>query len=163
MKVLGIDTSLRSTGYGVLVAEGSRLACLDAGNIRNAPHATLTACLHAIHARVAELIAAHAPDVMAIESVIYGKNAGTMLVLGEARGAVIVAAAEAHVPVYEYEPRRVKMAVCGNGLAEKIQIQRMVKTLLALDELPQNDAADALALAITHAHSNSVLNARTPI
>ena len=163
MKVLGIDTSLRSTGYGVLVAEGSRLACLDAGNIRNAPHATLTACLHAIHARVAELIAAHAPDVMAIESVIYGKNAGTMLVLGEARGAVIVAAAEAHVPVYEYEPRREKMAVCGNGLAEKIQIQRMVKTLLALDELPQNDAADALALAITHAHSNSVLNARTPI
>ena len=163
MKVLGIDTSLRSTGYGVLVAEGSRLACLDAGNIRNAPHATLTACLHAIHARVAELIAAHAPDVMAIESVIYGKNAGTMLVLGEARGAVIVAAAEASVPVYEYEPRRVKMAVCGNGLAEKLQIQRMVKTLLALDELPQNDAADALALAITHAHSNSVLTARTPI
>ncbi len=94
---------------------------------------------------------------------IYGKNAGTMLVLGEARGAVIVAAAEASVPVYEYEPRRVKMAVCGNGLAEKIQIQRMVKTLLALDGLPQNDAADALALAITHAHSNSVLNARTPI
>ena len=163
MTILGIDTSLRSTGYGVLSVEGSRLRAIDFGNIRNAQKLPLTACLRAIHAKVVELIAEHSPDVMAIESVIYGKNAGTMLVLGEARGAVIVAAAESGVPVYEYEPRRVKMAVCGNGLAEKIQIQRMVKTLLALDELPQNDAADALALAITHAHSNSVLNAREPI
>lgn len=136
---------------------------LEAGRIRNAPKLPLSECLRTIHARVVELIAQHAPDVVAIESVIYGKNAGTMLVLGEARGAVIVAAADAGVPVYEYEPRRVKMAVCGNGLAEKLQVQRMVKTLLALDELPQNDAADALALAITHAHSNSVLNPRTPI
>ena len=163
MKVLGIDTSLRSTGYGVLVAEGSRLACLDAGNIRNAPHATLTACLHAIHARVAELIATHAPDVMAIESVIYGKNAGTMLVLGEARGAVLTAAADAGLPVYEYEPRRMKKAVCGNGLAEKGQIQRMVRTLLNLSELPQNDAADALGLAICHVHSHSLISEEDPI
>ena len=163
MIILGIDTSLRSSGYGVLSVAGSRMRALEAGRIRNDPKLPLSGCLRAIHARVAELIAAYTPDVLSIESVIYGKNAGTMLVLGEARGAVIVAAAEASVPVYEYEPRRVKMAVCGNGLAEKIQIQRMVKTLLALDELPQNDAADALALAITHAHSNSVLNARTPI
>ena len=163
MIILGIDTSLRSSGYGVLSVEGSRMRALEAGRIKNDPKLPLSDCLRAIHARVAELIAGYAPDVLSIESVIYGKNAGTMLVLGAARGAVIVAAAEAHVPVYEYEPRRVKMAVCGNGLAEKIQIQRMVKTLLALDELPQNDAADALALAITHAHSNSVLNARTPI
>ena len=163
MKVLGIDTSLRSTGYGVLVAEGSRLACLDAGNIRNAPRATLTACLHAIHARVAELIAAHAPDVMAIESVIYGKNAGTMLVLGEARGAVLTAAADAGLPVYEYEPRRMKKAVCGTGLAEKGQIQRMVRTFLNLSELPQNDAADALGLAICHVHSHSLISGEKPI
>ena len=163
MKVLGIDTSLRSTGYGVLSAEGSRLACLDAGNIRNAPRAPLTACLHAIHARVAELIATHAPDVMAIESVIYGKNAGTMLVLGEARGAVLTAAADAGLPVYEYEPRRMKKAVCGNGLAEKGQIQRMVRTLLNLSELPQNDAADALGLAICHVHSHSLISEEDPI
>ena len=163
MTILGIDTSLRSTGYGVLNVQGSRLSMVDCGNIRNAPKLPLTACLRAIHAKVSELIAAHAPDVMAIESVIYGKNAGTMLVLGEARGAVLTAAADADLPVYEYEPRRMKKAVCGNGLAEKEQIQRMVKTLLALDELPQNDAADALALAITHAHSNSVLNAREPV
>ena len=136
---------------------------LEAGRIRNAPKLPLSECLRAIHARVAELIVQYAPDVVAIESVIYGKNAGTMLVLGEARGAVITAAADAGLPIYEYEPRRVKMAVCGNGLAEKEQVQRMVKTLLGLAELPQNDAADALAIAITHAHSNSVLNARTPI
>ncbi len=163
MTILGIDTSLRSTGYGVLRVEGSRLRAAAFGRIHNAPKLPLSECLRAIHSRVAELIAEHSPDVLSIESVIYGKNAGTMLVLGEARGAVITAAADAGVPIYEYEPRRVKMAVCGNGLAEKIQVQCMVKTLLALDELPQNDAADALALAIAHAHSNSILSAREPI
>ena len=163
MTILGIDTSLRSTGYGVLVAEGSRLSSPDAGTIRNAPKLPLSECLKNIHARVSELIALHHPDVLSIESVIYGKNAGTMLLLGEARGAVIVAAADAGIPIYEYEPRRVKMAVCGNGLAEKLQVQRMVKTLLNLPELPQNDAADALALAIAHAHSNSLLHAHLPI
>ena len=163
MTILGIDTSLRSTGYGVLNVQGSRLSMVDCGNIRNAPKLPLTACLRAIHAKVSELIAAHAPDVMAIESVIYGKNAGTMLVLGEARGAVLTAAADADLPVYEYEPRRMKKAVCGNGLAEKEQIQRMVKTLLALPELPQNDAADALGLAICHAHSHSLIAAYKPI
>jgi crossover junction endodeoxyribonuclease RuvC len=136
---------------------------LEAGRIRNAPKLPLSECLRTIHARVAELIAQYAPDVVAIESVIYGKNAGTMLVLGEARGAVITAAADAGLPIYEYEPRRVKMAVCGNGLAEKEQVQRMVKTLLGLQELPQNDAADALAIAITHAHSNSLLSTNVPI
>ena len=163
MTILGIDTSLRSSGYGVLVTEGSRMRSLEAGRIRNAPKLPLSECLRTIHARVAELIAQYSPDVVAIESVIYGKNAGTMLVLGEARGAVITAAADAGLPIYEYEPRRVKMAVCGNGLAEKEQVQRMVKTLLGLQELPQNDAADALAIAITHAHSNSLLSTNTPI
>ena len=163
MTILGIDTSLRSSGYGVLSVEGSRMRSLEHGNIKNAPKLPLSACLANIHSRVSELIARYNPDVLSIESVIYGKNANTMLVLGEARGAVITAGVNAGKPIYEYEPRRVKMAVCGNGMAEKIQIQRMVRTLLALDELPQNDAADALALAITHAHSNSILNAKEPI
>lgn len=163
MIVLGIDTSLRSTGYGVLETAGSRLRMIDSGNIRNAQKLPLTACLRAIHEKVSELIAAHSPDVMAVESVIYGKNAGTMLVLGEARGAVLTAAAAAGLPVYEYEPRRMKKAVCGNGLAEKEQIQRMIKTLLNLPELPQNDAADALGLAVCHAHSCSRVLSQTPI
>ena len=163
MVVLGIDTSLRSTGYGVIAVEGSRLRCLDCGNIPNKATLPLTACLKAISAKVTNLIAEYKPDVMSVESVIYGKNAGTMLVLGEARGAVLTAAVNADVPVYEYEPRRMKKAICGNGLAEKEQIQRMVKTLLNLPELPQNDAADALGLAICHAHSNSLVATEKPI
>ena len=163
MIVLGIDTSLRSTGYGVLEVLGSRMKMIECGNIRNAPKLPLTDCLKAIHDKVAALIEAHKPDVMSIEAVIYGKNAGTMLLLGEARGAVLTAAANASLPVYEYEPRRMKKAICGNGLAEKEQIQRMVKTLLSLLELPQNDAADALGLAICHAHSRSAISTERPI
>ena len=163
MVVLGIDTSLRSTGYGVLASEGSRLMAVDMGTIKNAQKVSLSGCLRNIHVKVQELIERHRPDVLAIESVIYGKNAGTMLLLGHARGAVLVAAADAGIPVYEYEPRRMKMAVCGNGMAEKAQIQRMVKLLLSLPELPQNDAADALGLAITHVHTNSLISTKEPI
>ena len=163
MVVLGVDTSLRSTGYGVIETAGSRLVAKEWGHVPNAPSVLHSECIRRIHAEIARLVAEWRPDVMSVEKVIYGKNANTMMVLGEARGAVIVAGADAARPIYEYEPRRVKMSVCGNGLAEKIQIQRMVKTLLALPELPQNDAADALGLAITHVHGNSVLNTREPI
>ena len=163
MVILGVDTSLRSTGYGVVETAGSRFVAREYGRIRNAPAIPLSGCLKAIHERIAALIEAHHPDVVAVEGVIYGKNAQTMLALGQARGSVIVAAADAGIPIYEYEPRRVKMSVCGNGLAEKEQVQRMVKTLLCLDELPQNDAADALAIAIAHAHVNPRLNPRTPV
>lgn len=157
MIILGVDTSLRSTGYGVLETVGSRLRALDYGNIPNAPKLPVSACLRNIHVKISGLIAKWNPDVLSVEKVIYGKNANTMMVLGEARGAVIVAGTEADRPIYEYEPRRVKMSVCGNGLAEKEQVQRMIKTLLALPELPQNDAADALAMAICHAHANTAL------
>ena len=163
MIVIGIDTSLRSSGFGVLSVEGTRLRAVEWGTIPNAAKVPLSECLRKIHARVSELIAAHHPDVMAIESVIYGKNAGTMLVLGEARGAVITAAVDAGLPIYEYEPRRMKKAVCGNGLAEKAQIQRMIRVLLNLDEVPQNDAADALGLAIAHVHSMGLLSLERPI
>ena len=163
MTVLGIDTSLRSTGFGVLSVEGSRMKALDWGNIPNAAKVPLSECLRKIHDRIESLIAEHHPDVMAIESVIYGKNAGTMLVLGEARGAVITAAVKVGLPIYEYEPRRMKKAVCGNGLAEKEQIQRMIRVLLNLPEVPQNDAADALGLAIAHVHSTGPLSLDKPI
>ena len=163
MIVIGIDTSLRSSGFGVLSVEGTRLRAVEWGTIPNAAKVPLSECLRKIHARVSELIAAHHPDVMAIESVIYGKNAGTMLVLGEARGAVITAAVDAGLPIYEYEPRRMKKAVCGNGLAAKAQIQRMIRVLLNLDEVPQNDAADALGLAIAHVHSMGPLSLERPI
>ena len=160
MVILGVDTSLRSTGYGVLETQGSRMRARVCGNIPNAAKLPVSECLRNINLKIAELIAAFDPDVLSVEKVIYGKNANTMMVLGEARGAVIVAAANAGKPIYEYEPRRVKMSVCGNGMAEKEQVQRMVKTLLALPELPQNDAADALALAVCHAHAKTILAAR---
>lgn len=153
MIVLGVDTSLRSTGFGILEIAGTRLRALEYGNIPNKRELPVSACLVNIHSKISQLVERWRPDEASIEKVIYGKNANTMMILGEARGAVIAAAAAASVPIYEYEPRRVKMAVCGNGLAEKEQIQRMVKTLLALPSLPQNDAADALAMAICHAHS----------
>lgn len=160
MVILGVDTSLRSTGYGVLETAGSRMRALDWGNIPNAPKLPVSGCLMAIHSKIVSLIEEWKPDVLSVEKVIYGKNANTMMVLGEARGAVIVAGAAAGKTICEYEPRRVKMAVCGNGMAEKAQVQRMVKTLLALPGLPQNDAADALALAIAHAHSNSLIRGK---
>lgn len=139
------------------------MRALDWGNIPNAAKMPLSECLKRIHNRIGELVAEHHPDVMAIESVIYGKNAGTMLVLGEARGAVITAAVQAGLPIYEYEPRRMKKAVCGNGLAEKGQIQRMIRVLLNLPGVPQNDAADALGLAIAHVHSLGPLSLDKPI
>lgn len=157
MIILGVDTSLRSTGYAVLETVGSRFRALDFGNIPNSPKLSISGCLLAINTKISELCEKWQPDEAGIEKVIYGKNANTMMVLGEARGAVITALSHHAIPTYEYEPRRVKTAVCGNGLAEKIQVQRMVKTLLSLDALPQNDAADALALAIAHAHSKSIL------
>lgn len=163
MIVLGVDTSLRSTGYGVLSVQGSTMRSLEAGNIRNPPKLSLTGCLAAIHSKIASLIDMYHPEVMAVESVIYGKNAGTMLALGQARGAVLTAAAAAGLTVYEYEPRRMKKAICGNGLAEKEQIQRMVKTLLGMMECPQNDAADALGLAICHANSCTRFSRECPI
>lgn len=160
MIVLGVDTSLRSTGYGVLEASGSRLRPLAFGNIPNAPGLPVSACLVKIHSTIAALIEAWNPDCLSVEKVIYGKNANTMMVLGEARGAVIVAGAQAGKDIFEYEPRRVKMSVCGNGMAEKTQVQRMVKTLLSMPEVPQNDAADALALAICHVHAQSAVFAQ---
>lgn len=163
MIILGVDTSLRSSGYGVLDVEGSRMRALEYGTIPNPPKRPLSECLKTIHAKIANLITAYNPDVVSVESVIYAKNAKTMLILGQARGAVIVAATEAGKPIYEYEPRKVKMSVCGNGMAEKVQVQRMIKTLLNLPELPPDDAADALGLAITHSHSNSLLSRSTPI
>ena len=157
MKILGIDTSLRSTGFGVIETRGSALVALEWGNIPNPKTMPVSGCLVRIYAEISRLAAKWQPDAVSVEKVIYGKNANTMMVLGEARGAVIAAAASVGLPIYEYEPRRAKMAVCGNGMAEKGQVQRMVKTLLALDSLPQNDAADALALAICHANSRSIL------
>jgi crossover junction endodeoxyribonuclease RuvC len=159
LRVLGVDASLRSTGVGILDAAGSRLAPVYYGTIKNPPARPLSACLVHLQDEVDKLIRAHEPQAVAIEGVFYAKNVKTMLILSHARGAIIAQCARLGLPVYEYEPRRVKMAVAGFGGAEKAQVQKMVKTLLGLREEPQNDAADALALAITHLHTRTAISA----
>jgi crossover junction endodeoxyribonuclease RuvC len=157
LKILGIDTSLRSTGFAVLAKEGSQFSVIESGTIKNKPKAKLTSCVRNIFEKVSELLRTHSPDAVAVESVIYAKNALTTLALGQARGAVLTAAALSGIEVYEYEPRRMKRSVCGNATAEKLQIQQMVKTLFHLPEIPQNDEADAMGLAFCHINSNSLL------
>ena len=159
IRVLGIDTSLRSTGIGILDAAGSRMTPVYYGTIKNPSGRPLSACLRFLQEEVMKLIESHRPEAVAIEGIFYAKNVKTMMILAHARGAIIAQCARLGLPVYEYEPRRVKMAVAGYGAAQKEQIQKMVKTLLALQEEPQNDAADALALAITHLHNRTALSA----
>jgi crossover junction endodeoxyribonuclease RuvC len=159
VRVLGIDASLRSTGLGILDAAGSRMVPVWYGTIKNPAGRPLSACLLHLQEEIDKLIREHEPQAVAIEGVFYAKNVKTMLILSHARGAIIAQCTRLGLPVYEYEPRRVKMAVCGFGGAQKEQIQKMVKTLLNLPEMPQNDAADALALAITHLHNRTALAA----
>ncbi|MDX9868081.1 MAG: crossover junction endodeoxyribonuclease RuvC [Kiritimatiellia bacterium] len=159
IRVLGIDTSLRSTGVGILDAQGSRLVPVYYGTVKNPAGRPLSACLLRLQDEIDALIREHEPQAVAIEGIFHAKNVKTMLILSHARGAIIAQCARRGIPVYEYAPRRVKMAVSGNGAAQKEQVQKMVKTLLHLDGEPQNDAADALALAITHLHSRSALQA----
>lgn len=160
IRILGVDTSLRSTGVGVVEEAGSRMVPVWYGTIKNPAVRPLSACLVHLQDEVAKLIEAHQPHAVAIEGVFYAKNVKTMMILTHARGVIIAQCARAALPVYEYEPRRVKMAVAGYGAAQKEQVQKMVKTLLNLPEEPQNDAADALALAITHLHNRTRIAAQ---
>ena len=159
IRILGIDTSLRSTGIGILDAAGSRMTPVFYGTIKNPAGRPLSACLVHLQDEIDKLIREHEPQAVSIEGIFYAKNVKTMLVLSHARGAIIAQCARLGLPVYEYEPRRVKMAVAGTGAAQKEQVQKMVKTLLGLHEEPQNDAADALALAITHLHNRTAISA----
>jgi crossover junction endodeoxyribonuclease RuvC len=151
--VLGIDPGTANTGYGVVTTSGQRLAALDGGVIATDGRAPLERRLVRIHAAVCDLIREHAPQAVAIEDLFFGTNARTAFSVGQARGAVMLAAGLCGVPAYSYTPQAVKQAVCGSGRAEKDQVQRMVQALLALPDLPQPDhAADALAVAICHAN-----------
>ena len=149
-RILGVDTSLRSTGVGVVEASGSQLTVIHYGTLSNPASRPLSACLLTIENGIAELIVAHQPDAVAVEGVFFAKFARTALLLGHARGAVIAQSARLGLPVFEYEPRRVKQAVVGQGSAAKEQVQRMIQSILRLPETPPEDAADALAIAICH-------------
>jgi len=152
VKVIGIDPGTAACGYGIVHESGGRLRAIDHGWWKTSAAERPELRLKTIFDAVVELVALHQPDAVAIEESFVGVDARTALSVGQARGAVLVAAALAGVECTEYAPARVKQAVCGYGRAEKAQVQRMVKAILALEKLPTpNHAADALAVAICHA------------
>ena len=155
MRILGIDPGLRTTGFGVIDVEGSELSYVASGTIStiHLEKGQLPARLKVLFDGVREVIARYQPDGASVEIVFVNVNPQSTLLLGQARGSAIAALVSAHLPVTEYTALQMKQAVVGWGHASKSQIQEMVRRLLHLPGLPGPDAADALGLAITHAHA----------
>lgn len=156
--ILGIDPGSRITGYGLVVMERNRGRHLASGTV-TVGELPFDARLRAIFEGLTALIREHRPDEVAIEKVFMNRNADSALKLGQARGAAIVAAALCDLPVHEYSPNEIKLAVVGRGHAAKEQVQHMIKALLALEVAPSADAADALAVALCHGHTRQSLAA----
>jgi crossover junction endodeoxyribonuclease RuvC len=150
--ILGLDPSLSATGWGVIRAEGARIAHVANGQIKTDPQASMAERLAALQQGIAEVIAAYRPTRAAAEEIFVNKNPQSTLKLAQARGAVLAACGAAHLPVNEHAARLVKKAVVGTGGAEKQQVAMMVKVLLPGVEIAGSDAADALAVAIADAH-----------
>ena len=154
MIVLGIDPGTAATGYGVVERDGAKLRAIDYGCLETLPTLELPARLLEIHRAVTELILTHKPVHLGVERLFFNKNVQTAFAVGQARGVVLLAAAEHGLPVFEYGPHEVKLAVTGFGRADKRQVQRMVQAVLGMTVLPRpDDAADALAVAICVAHA----------
>ena len=152
-RVLGIDTSLRSTGIAVVEASGHSLRAVEFGHLKMRPTLLHSECLRGISDGMEAIIARTNPSEVSIEGAFYCKNPKTAMILGEARGAAIAICARMEIPIFEYAPRRVKKSLVGVGAASKDQVCQMVMRLLGLTEAPQEDASDALALAICHLHN----------
>lgn len=152
MRILGIDPSIRCTGYGILELSGSSLRPIAFGSFPISPQVSQPQALAEIAHRFREIIALHRPDEAAIEAIIYAQSIKTAIAMGSARGAALVAVAEAGLPLTEYPTRLVKKAATGLGAARKEQVGFMIRALLGLTSTPDADAADALAVALTHAH-----------
>jgi crossover junction endodeoxyribonuclease RuvC len=150
MRILAVDPSLRGTGYAILEESGTHIRCLHYSVVRNAPSLSQEGCLIAIHRELGESIKQFQPAALAIEKVIYVQSYATAIVLGAARGVAVLAAAQAGLSIHEYPPKRVKQAVVGKGAAAKEQVAFMVRALLGLTETPPSDAADAIAIGLTH-------------
>ena len=149
---MGIDPGVANTGFGVVRVAGGAMSAVDGGVIEASADLEPAGRLARIHSALSELIAWHEPAALALEDLYFGKNVRSALGVGQARGVVMLAAAERGIPCFDYTPQAVKMAVCGSGAAAKAQVQRMVGTLLHLPTPPASDhAADALAVAICHA------------
>jgi crossover junction endodeoxyribonuclease RuvC len=152
--ILGIDPGTATTGYGVVQKDGSRLTALDYGVIRTSPDVPAPARLLTIYTEIHRLFEVYRPDVLVTERLFFARNETTAFGVGRAIGVALLAAAERGIPWIEYTPPQVKQAVVGYGSADKRQIQYMIERLLRLKETPRpDDAADALAVAICHAHT----------
>ncbi|MDP8219161.1 MAG: crossover junction endodeoxyribonuclease RuvC [Candidatus Theseobacter exili] len=151
MRVLGIDPGTICTGIGVVESDGRAYKSIYYGTAKNSSKWLFTRKFQNIYQEIIKVIETYSPDCLAVEDIFYCKNFQSALRLGEARGVIILAGATAEIPVWQYSPRKVKQAVVGYGNAHKTQVQKMVKSLLGLAEIPQpEDAADALAIAICH-------------
>jgi len=160
MRILGIDPGLRTTGFGVVDVDGAKLSYVASGTISTThlDKDLLPERLKVLFDGIREVVARYEPDAASIEIVFVNVNPQSTLLLGQARGACITALVTADLPVAEYTALQMKQAITGHGRAAKAQIQEMVKRLLLLPALPRQDAADALGLAITHAHARSSMN-----
>lgn len=156
MIILGIDPGLANTGWGVIFSGADGLRCVAYGCVTTGSSEPVPARLARVHAEIVRVIGRYAPEECAVEAVFFGSNAKSAFATGQARGVALLATAGAGLPVGEYSPARVKSAVAGAGAADKGQVAYMVRVLLSLSEEPRPDhAADALAVAICHAHSRS--------
>jgi crossover junction endodeoxyribonuclease RuvC len=155
-RILGIDPGSRITGYGVIESDGRKSVHIASGCIRM-EQKEMPQRLGEIYRAVSQVIADYAPSEMAVEEVFVAKNPSSALKLGHARGAAVCAGVMAGLPIAEYTPRMIKQSVVGTGAADKEQVQHMIKLILQLKEKLSADQADALAVAISHAHSNSAL------
>ncbi len=149
-RVLAIDPALRNTGYAVVERNGRDFRVLTYGTIKSPPKLLASGCLVAIREGLQDAIRTHSPTVCAIETTIFVQSYKTAIILGTARGACLLAAAEFGIPIYDYAPREVKLAAVGKGAADKQQVAFMIRSMLKLRETPPPDAADALAVAIAH-------------
>jgi crossover junction endodeoxyribonuclease RuvC len=155
MRLLGLDPGLQRTGWGLVHARGNAVSFLAAGVVSTDPALELALRLNALYRGLQAVIADHRPDAAAVEETVVNKNAESSLKLGHARGVVLLAAAHAGLPVSEYASKTVKRAVVGTGAADKRQVAMMVRTLLPGSGTPSPDAADALAVALCHAHHHA--------
>jgi crossover junction endodeoxyribonuclease RuvC len=155
MIVLGIDPGIGTTGYGVVTEDERGEAMLVAyGAIETTPGAPMSERLLVLHDEITRILREHRPESVAVEQLFFGRNVTTAISVGQARGVVLLAAAQAGLPVAEYKPAEVKQALSGYGNADKRQMQEMVRLLLHLDHIPRpDDAADAVAVAVCHLHS----------
>jgi len=149
-RVLAVDPSLRGTGYAVLESSNGKIRALAYGVVTNPPKLSAHLCLREIHDTLGRIAADHQPTTFAIEGVIYVQNVRTAIIMGSARGAALIVAATHGLEVHEYAPRLVKQAVVGRGGAQKDQVAFMIRAMLGLTETPPPDAADALAIGVTH-------------